>query len=1254
MRFLTLLSSLLLCGTLAAQVPQAFDFQAVARDASGNVLSGQAVSVRLTVHSASPGGAIAYQETHAVTTNAFGLFSVAVGQGSTVQGVFAEVDWSAAAHYLQVELDATGGSNYVDMGTTQLLSVPYALHAGGVDCPTVSLLGDTLKQANGCFVIIPGLSAANGGCADADNDGFYNNAGCPPLDCDDTDPNVNPGGTEVCGNGKDDDCDGVADNLTNPADFVLWYADVDGDGFGDDAATVSACAQPTGTVSIGGDCDDTDPAIFPGQNCSTTCTAAEVAWLNANFLLYTDALGGALGSCFGNGNQADCIQNALESQGIPLSVDCNACGLAWLACLQQECLVQCISSPQSCNACMLSSGCTASMIQCFGLVDADGDGMPTGSDCDDTDATVYNGAPELCDTKDNDCDGQVDEGNACCLDNDGDGFTNCDGDCDDNNLEINPGAAEICEDGVDNNCDGTVDNATTWFEDQDEDGFGNPSSSVDACEQPPGFVANGNDCDDQDPTIFPLAGPGIGCSSCSPEDRQWMDDNYLSLWNTTGVAVGECQGLTGQAAWDCLRNQIQPFVPIGPTCLQCAVERAFTVLGSCSTDCFPWLLSDGVVAGSVDCNLCTISNGVHTAFAACTGVVDLDGDGVPASADCNDNDATFRPGVEEICDGLDNNCDGQVDEGGVCGCAPAGTPCEDGNACTVNDTEDGACNCIGIAVSCDDGNPCTIDLCDPQTGCVHLPAPAGTACDDGNPNTINDVCDGTGSCSGTPIQNEVCNGIDDDGDGLLDAADPGLVLVLCENQVGVCSGAQKTSNLCVGGAWLTCSLADYDAGSPVFEPTETSCDTQDNDCDGLVDEDNVCDPCPGMCFISGACFNNGQENPMAPCQVCDTFQSTTSWSFRPFGTVCLQGTDCTFDSFCNGAGQCGSLNFKPAGSPCDDGNPNTINDVCNGAGSCTGTPCPDADADGFTTCQGDCNDSNANIRPGAVEVCDGVDNNCDSQVDEGGVCPPGATSEIEPNGTRAQADINSVQIVGPQSIVGSITPVADLDFFRVSNPAEQVWRFETFDNSGTDCTGGITSTLRFHNSAGALLVSDVASGISGCSAITYTVPAGTNYIQAEEAGNNGTIAVYRMHASVIPAAGTEVERNDIQAQANVLSGLELFAHGSHQLTSDLDWYAITVPAGGSVRAELIEGSTAESCESNGIDSRVTLFTSAGVQLVMDDDDGRGFCSLIDGTGSVPLDATAHNLASGTYYLQVRSSVTGAASQFDYRLVVTIR
>lgn len=124
-----LLAALLPMLTLA-QAPQAFDFQGVARDASGSVLGGQSIGLRISIVTGTPGGSIVYQETHTVTTSPFGLFTVAVGQGSPLVGTLAGVDWGSGAKYIRIAMDPAGGSAYQDLGTTQLLSVPYALHAG--------------------------------------------------------------------------------------------------------------------------------------------------------------------------------------------------------------------------------------------------------------------------------------------------------------------------------------------------------------------------------------------------------------------------------------------------------------------------------------------------------------------------------------------------------------------------------------------------------------------------------------------------------------------------------------------------------------------------------------------------------------------------------------------------------------------------------------------------------------------------------------------------------------------------------------------------------------------------------------------------------------------------------------------------------------------------------------------------------------------------------------------------------------------
>lgn len=124
-----------------AQSPQAISYQGVARDVSGNILANQNISLRLTILSGSPTGATQYAETHSLTTNALGLFNTAIGTGTLVSGSFSGINWSGTTHYVKVELDPNGGGSFTTLGTTQLLSVPYALYAetsgtGGPTGPT--------------------------------------------------------------------------------------------------------------------------------------------------------------------------------------------------------------------------------------------------------------------------------------------------------------------------------------------------------------------------------------------------------------------------------------------------------------------------------------------------------------------------------------------------------------------------------------------------------------------------------------------------------------------------------------------------------------------------------------------------------------------------------------------------------------------------------------------------------------------------------------------------------------------------------------------------------------------------------------------------------------------------------------------------------------------------------------------------------------------------------------------------------------
>jgi hypothetical protein len=114
-------------GDGAAPLPQGIPYQAAARDAQGQVIADAAVNVRYSLHEGAVDGAVSYSETHALTTSSIGLFNTVFGNGTPEQSAFDSINWAATTKFLQVEIDL--GDGYVDMGTTQLLSVPYAFRS---------------------------------------------------------------------------------------------------------------------------------------------------------------------------------------------------------------------------------------------------------------------------------------------------------------------------------------------------------------------------------------------------------------------------------------------------------------------------------------------------------------------------------------------------------------------------------------------------------------------------------------------------------------------------------------------------------------------------------------------------------------------------------------------------------------------------------------------------------------------------------------------------------------------------------------------------------------------------------------------------------------------------------------------------------------------------------------------------------------------------------------------------------------------
>jgi len=149
---------------LLSQVPQAFNYQAVARNASGNVLANHLVSFRISIIPGSATGSAVFTETHTKTTNSFGLVDLEIGAGTKVLGSFSSIEWASNIFYFKVELDPAGGNSFISMGTSQLLSVPYAQHALTVENDNVDDAdSDPLNEIQQLMIAGNEITLSNGG-----------------------------------------------------------------------------------------------------------------------------------------------------------------------------------------------------------------------------------------------------------------------------------------------------------------------------------------------------------------------------------------------------------------------------------------------------------------------------------------------------------------------------------------------------------------------------------------------------------------------------------------------------------------------------------------------------------------------------------------------------------------------------------------------------------------------------------------------------------------------------------------------------------------------------------------------------------------------------------------------------------------------------------------------------------------------------------------------------------------------------------
>jgi len=144
-KLLTLTLTLILAATAFAQTPKAINYQGIARDGSDALIANKTISLRISILSGSSTGTNVYSETFSASTNKFGLFTLQVGTGSTISGTFSTINWSTGNYYLKTEMDASGGTNYSVLGTSQLISVPYAFYA---DNAGVTDSGPTIAISN--------------------------------------------------------------------------------------------------------------------------------------------------------------------------------------------------------------------------------------------------------------------------------------------------------------------------------------------------------------------------------------------------------------------------------------------------------------------------------------------------------------------------------------------------------------------------------------------------------------------------------------------------------------------------------------------------------------------------------------------------------------------------------------------------------------------------------------------------------------------------------------------------------------------------------------------------------------------------------------------------------------------------------------------------------------------------------------------------------------------------------------------------
>lgn len=487
---------------------------------------------------------------------------------------------------------------------------------------------------------------------DQDQDGFTVEEG----DCDDTNQTVYPGADELC-DGLDNNCNGEQDGPSS-VDAETYYLDSDADAYGNGESSLVACEAPAGYTPVGGDCNDRDATINPGEaeicdGIDNNCNGEKDGATSADAITYYYD-----GDKDGFGNPTQSLNGCTAPAGyVANGEDCNDAS----ALISPNATEVCDGLDNDCDTLVDDGSATGASTW---YIDKDNDGYgdsavsvkacaaPNGyvgnnTDCNDRNGNINPGATELSNGVDDDCDGKIDEGGpnvdddgdgysenqgdcddnnparspvgkegpTCdgvdqdcdlvpddgllCKDDDGDGYTELTGDCDDLNSAVNPGALDFICDGIDTNCDGTDANGCS---DIDKDGYSvdqgdcNDNDGSIYPGAPESFDGTDEDCDGYtDEGSFPINALVISEFLPNPTGTDSFGE-FFELYNFSGLSIN----LLGWSFYDNFRSNGLP-VPVMITQQLVVPPGDYVILASCGDSALNGLPTPDVVYGGVNC-----------------------------------------------------------------------------------------------------------------------------------------------------------------------------------------------------------------------------------------------------------------------------------------------------------------------------------------------------------------------------------------------------------------------------------------------------------------------------------------------------------------------------------------------------------------------------------------------------------------------------------------------------------------------------